>query len=294
VARQRGGGWSAPCAVALAGVGWGLQLGAALADVVLVLRDEGALSSLTAGGASLGLGVSACAAAGPFGRVAAVSLTAGVLAPGANGSTAAVCCARGVLLGAAVEGSAVVPRDAINRAFYGRHVSARALLLDGVVARPPAGALLYDALLSLEQRCMAVGSAQSEQRPPVRRHCSSRSGAAAEASSNSDRRAACHAVAASAPPAPLNVLADLACAAPGRQQCVPAAGGAGAQGSTGGGDGGLAELPAVPQHAAVAAELLDGRREQQQQQQQQGSAGTDKAEQEEEEEEEEQQYVLEW
>ncbi len=36
VARTPGGDWSAPCAVSAAGMGWGLQLGGELADVLLV------------------------------------------------------------------------------------------------------------------------------------------------------------------------------------------------------------------------------------------------------------------
>lgn len=36
VARTPAGDWSAPCAVSAAGMGWGLQLGGELADVLLV------------------------------------------------------------------------------------------------------------------------------------------------------------------------------------------------------------------------------------------------------------------
>lgn len=43
VSRGASGGWSAPCSVALAGLGWGLAVGAQLADVVLVLRSDEAV-----------------------------------------------------------------------------------------------------------------------------------------------------------------------------------------------------------------------------------------------------------
>jgi hypothetical protein len=45
-----GGGWSAPCAAAVYGAGWGLQLGAELTDLVLVLRTEEAVSDKREGG----------------------------------------------------------------------------------------------------------------------------------------------------------------------------------------------------------------------------------------------------
>lgn len=44
VSRNSAGQWSAPCAVAAAGLGWGLQLGGELTDLVLVLRTPEAVS----------------------------------------------------------------------------------------------------------------------------------------------------------------------------------------------------------------------------------------------------------
>lgn len=47
VARLAGGEWSAPIAVATLGLSWGLQLGAALADVMVVFMKPAALLPLT-------------------------------------------------------------------------------------------------------------------------------------------------------------------------------------------------------------------------------------------------------
>ncbi len=44
VSRNSAGQWSAPCAVAAAGVGWGFQIGGELTDLLLVLRTPEAVS----------------------------------------------------------------------------------------------------------------------------------------------------------------------------------------------------------------------------------------------------------
>lgn len=46
-----GWAWSAPCSVSLWGLGWGLQAGAELTDLVLVLRDYEAVSGAFEGSA---------------------------------------------------------------------------------------------------------------------------------------------------------------------------------------------------------------------------------------------------
>lgn len=40
VARRQEGGWSPPSAIALLGVGWGLQLGGAVSNILIVLRNR--------------------------------------------------------------------------------------------------------------------------------------------------------------------------------------------------------------------------------------------------------------
>jgi lipid-binding SYLF domain-containing protein len=53
--RPGGGGWSAPCAISCYSLGWGLQLGTELADLLLVLPSDEALQAFCSG-VHLGLG----------------------------------------------------------------------------------------------------------------------------------------------------------------------------------------------------------------------------------------------
>jgi len=89
VARLPQGGWSAPVAVGSFGLGWGLQLGAALADVVIVFMKPSALHALTHGdGTELSLGPESGIAVGPMGRVAGMSHALSGLDDASPGPTA--------------------------------------------------------------------------------------------------------------------------------------------------------------------------------------------------------------
>jgi lipid-binding SYLF domain-containing protein len=66
VARLPDGSWSAPSCIATAGVGWGLQIGADITEVVIVLNSEEAVKAFSRGGnVTVGGGISA--AVGPMG-----------------------------------------------------------------------------------------------------------------------------------------------------------------------------------------------------------------------------------
>lgn len=149
VSRQRNGSWSAPCAAACYGVGWGLQLGGELTDVLLVLKTEEAVRAFAAG-QTLGLGGSAGIAVGPLGRSAEASVRVGGLA--ARGSVVGYSCSKGAFIGVSVDGSLTCARDAVNKKFYGYAVSAKQLLVDCSVPQPPAAAILYESLDALVER----------------------------------------------------------------------------------------------------------------------------------------------
>eukprot|EP00201_Polytomella_parva_P013317 CAMPEP_0175055360 /NCGR_PEP_ID=MMETSP0052_2-20121109/10033_1 /TAXON_ID=51329 ORGANISM="Polytomella parva, Strain SAG 63-3" /NCGR_SAMPLE_ID=MMETSP0052_2 /ASSEMBLY_ACC=CAM_ASM_000194 /LENGTH=182 /DNA_ID=CAMNT_0016320189 /DNA_START=805 /DNA_END=1350 /DNA_ORIENTATION=- len=74
VSRTGNGQWSAPCAVAAGGIGWGLQFGGELTDLLLVLHGSDALRTFCTAmqksvvGGSVGLGGTAGLAIGPLGR----------------------------------------------------------------------------------------------------------------------------------------------------------------------------------------------------------------------------------
>ncbi|KAF8059433.1 Sh3yl1 [Scenedesmus sp. PABB004] len=150
VSRQRSGAWSAPCAAAAYGLGWGLQLGGDLTDVLLVLRTDEAVRAFAAG-ATLGLGGAAGLALGPLGRSAEASLRVGGL-PAARGGVVGWSVSRGAFAGVGLQGSVMVARAALNRRFYGFPAPARALLVDCSVPQPPAAGLLYAALDALTER----------------------------------------------------------------------------------------------------------------------------------------------
>lgn len=215
VARQPGGGWSAPSAILslASSVGW--QLGVEVQDVVLVLRSHAALKAFC--GAQLGIGGSLSVAAGPVGRAAGARALA---AAGAGAVVYSYCAARGAYAGLALEAALVCSRDAVNQAFYGRKVTARQLLLGGAVPPPPAAAALYAALDALMEHAGEAGNPPADS--PDQRHAQPPAAAGAAAplgggygldsgggrggqvasSSGSDDEWEPEEAAASAPPAP--------------------------------------------------------------------------------------------
>ena len=59
------------------------------------------------------------------------------------------CNSRGLFAGISLEGAVIASRPDVNRAFYGRDVSAKQLLT-GEIAPPPAAKPLYDALAEIK------------------------------------------------------------------------------------------------------------------------------------------------
>jgi len=133
--------WSAPSAVGVVGVTWGLQVGVDVTDYVVILNSEDALMPFTSEG-QITLGAEVNIAAGPLGR--SVSADACIskygLAPAYSYSHS-----RGLFAGAALEGSLVFPRNNVNHRFYGMPYSP-ADLLSGRVDRPKAAEPLYNAI----------------------------------------------------------------------------------------------------------------------------------------------------
>ncbi|PNH02684.1 hypothetical protein TSOC_011310, partial [Tetrabaena socialis] len=159
VGRNPSGGWSAPCAISAAGVGWGLQLGGELADVLLVLRSREALSGLCGGlGAGVVVGGSAALACGPVGRKADASLVLN-----ATGTAAAYgySCSKGAFVGLSVESTLLSVRSQINHDFYGYPVTPRQLLLEDAVPPPPAAAMLYEGIKVRHEMRYGGGSART-------------------------------------------------------------------------------------------------------------------------------------
>jgi lipid-binding SYLF domain-containing protein len=195
IARQRDGTWSAPCAAACYGVGWGLQLGSELTDLLLVIRTEEALRAFCSR-AHLGLGGSAGLAVGPVGRAADASVRVAPTVAAARGGPSVVgySCSKGAYIGVSLEGSVTCVREGVNMRFYGYPTTASQLLMEGRVPQPPAASMLYEALDGL----MAKFEAHPVPSAAAAAAAGARGAAAGLAVASSSSAAACGAAAAAA------------------------------------------------------------------------------------------------
>lgn len=145
VSRAEDGSWSAPCAVAAYGLGWGLQVGGELTDLILVLHSEDALKAFCSN-VRLALGGNLSVAVGPVGRQAEATMVVG---DKGHSTVYSYSCTKGAFVGISLEGSVMNVRNEVNLNFYGYPVSPSQLLIERVIPRPPAAELLYDCLHGL-------------------------------------------------------------------------------------------------------------------------------------------------
>src|ERR1700730_13492002 len=73
IARTRHG-WSGPSFIGTGGAGWGLQIGAEVTDLLIVLYNDAAVRAFARGG-NVTLGVDASGEAGPLGRAGEADVT---------------------------------------------------------------------------------------------------------------------------------------------------------------------------------------------------------------------------
>ena len=137
VARTQNG-WSGPSAIAIGGLGAGLQAGAEIAELVIVLNTPAAIDAFAKGG-NVTLGGALGVAAGPLGRTAegAVTLQAAMYTYSRT---------QGLFAGISFEGTVINTRDDLNEAYYGKPVAARDILAGNI--RPPADAQRLLAVLA--------------------------------------------------------------------------------------------------------------------------------------------------
>ena len=74
------GSWSAPSCIATGGVGWGLQIGVDITDLVIVLNSEDAVRAFSLGG-NVTIGGNISATAGPIGTGGSVQASLAHPAP---------------------------------------------------------------------------------------------------------------------------------------------------------------------------------------------------------------------
>lgn len=102
-------------------IGW--QFGGDQADLVLLVMNDGGVKRLLEDHVTLGAG--AAAVAGPVGRTADAETDAQLHAQILSWSRS-----RGMFLGASLEGDVVKPDPSATRAFYGKALTARQILVD--------------------------------------------------------------------------------------------------------------------------------------------------------------------
>ena len=131
VARLPDGSWSAPSAIALAGLGIGGQFGIELTDFVFVLNTDAAVKTfLKSGNLTMGLNISMALGPGRSAESGAIVGTNGVAGIYAYSKT------RGIFGGATLEGSVILERSSANKKMYDRKLKARQLL-NGEIPPPP-------------------------------------------------------------------------------------------------------------------------------------------------------------
>jgi SH3 domain-containing YSC84-like protein 1 len=125
------GEWGSPSMVTLGGGSFGLQIGGAAVDVVMLVMNPSGIDRLLKDKVTLGGDISV--AAGPVGRAATAETDAEMTAKILTYSRS-----RGVFAGLELKGAALVQDRDGNRNLYGRGIEARELLLAGNTPVPPA------------------------------------------------------------------------------------------------------------------------------------------------------------
>ncbi|KAL2943303.1 hypothetical protein RDABS01_031651 [Bienertia sinuspersici] len=148
VARRKDGSWSAPSAIASFGLGWGAQVGGEFTDFIIVLRTREAVK-MFGGNMHISFGAGMSAAAGVLGRAAEADIRAG---DGGCAACYTYSFSKGAFVGCSLESNIVTARHRENSKFYGNSSLKASDILLGQLPRPPAAAILYDALSDIYQK----------------------------------------------------------------------------------------------------------------------------------------------
>lgn len=140
VARLDDGGWSAPSAIGIAGIGGGLEIGAEVTDFVIILNTHASVQAFSKGG-NVTLGGNLTVAAGPLGRN-----MEGDVAVRGGAAVYTYSKTKGLFVGLSIEGSAIIERKEANRKFYGDSDIRAYSILSGDVSPPAECKGLYEVL----------------------------------------------------------------------------------------------------------------------------------------------------
>ncbi|KAL7988023.1 hypothetical protein Chor_006942 [Crotalus horridus] len=108
LARLPNGGWSAPSAIGIAGLGGGFEIGIEISDLVIILNHERAVEAFAKGG-NLTLGGNFTVAIGPLGRN-----LEGDVALRSSAAVYTYCKSRGLFAGVSLEGTCLIERKETN------------------------------------------------------------------------------------------------------------------------------------------------------------------------------------
>ena len=121
-----------PCAMALAGVGWGFLVGGAVKEIMIFIFDERSMAAMC-GDAGARIGGQLNFTIGPWGRNYEAGV--GISNKGAAG-TFSVAFSKGAFVAMSVEGALVGPRGNANDAFYGQAGTSPVNIISGNVPIP--------------------------------------------------------------------------------------------------------------------------------------------------------------
>ncbi|WP_137127130.1 lipid-binding SYLF domain-containing protein [Roseomonas sp. HF4] len=158
-ARDGGGSWSSPAFMTMGGGSIGFQAGVQDAQVVMLIMNDRALNAVL--DSQFKFGADAGVALGTLGRGISGSTTAAV---GADIVTIAR--ARGLFAGVSLDGSLLSVRSQSMRAYFGRDVSPRQVVV-GMEAHNPGSDPLRAALMQASGPATAARPAQQGSAPPA-------------------------------------------------------------------------------------------------------------------------------
>ena len=134
------GKWSAPCFFNMGGGSFGLQIGGAATDLVLVITSKRGVEGLLKDNVTLG--GDAAATAGPVGRNAKIEtdllLKAGILSYSRS---------KGLFAGISLQGAVLGPNKEFNKSLYGRDITAEEIFLTQKVAAPQSAQKLLNTVV---------------------------------------------------------------------------------------------------------------------------------------------------
>ncbi|KAI9024847.1 SH3 domain-containing YSC84-like protein 1 [Hyaloraphidium curvatum] len=160
VAKLPDGTWSAPCAIGMAGAGWGAQVGVAVTDFMFIATTDAGVKAFSRG-FNVQFGVNVAVALGPIGREGEVDIMLSDFAPVYTYSKT-----KGLFAGVSLEGSVLLQRSRANEAKYGKDVTGE-MILTGKVPHPKGSESLYKALEEMDKRAAERAKAAAEKMKPT-------------------------------------------------------------------------------------------------------------------------------